>query len=497
MVYLNAVLSQFLSLNKIRETITCSELNRGWPGLALLPHNRRPITGSKPIAGKDTIIPVKLMVTLYLLFGTLPAFTQNKPDTTDKKYSLHAQFTTVPQYHFDFKAPYTGDNSLLPHEPPQTSFTSTLFFAYQPFRHTYFVFNPEATAGKGLSKTLGLAGFSNGEIYRVGDPSPHLFIARLYAEQQFPLSGRKEKTDEDLNQVKETKNADYLSVIAGKFSISDFFDVSAICNDPRTQFLNWALMGSAAWDYPANTRGYTMGTVVQFVYHNYAVRGALTTVPTEANGPNLQFRWNKAMGSVFEFKKNKLFYRNDKVFSDFTFGFYHNIADMGNYAQALKNALPIFKTPDVTTTRQYGRTKTGWYVGMDNHFSKIHYYINYSRDDGKNETWAFTEIDRSFATGLHFDGDLWKRANDHIGVAFVVNGLSNDHEKYLAAGGYGFIIGDGKLNYGHEQITEVYYSLGLTKYLFISPDYQFVKNPAYNKDRGPVHIVSVRLHVEL
>jgi high affinity Mn2+ porin len=170
---------------------------------------------------------------------------------------------------------------------------------------------------------------------------------------------------------------------------------------------------------------------------------------------------------------------------------------MGNYAQALKNALPIFKTPDVTTTRQYGRTKTGWYVGMDNHFSKIHYYINYSRDDGKNETWAFTEIDRSFATGLHFDGDLWKRANDHIGVAFVVNGLSNDHEKYLAAGGYGFIIGDGKLNYGHEQITEVYYSLGLTKYLFISPDYQFVKNPAYNKDRGPVHIVSVRLHVEL
>jgi len=283
----------------------------------------------------------------------------------------------------------------------------------------------------------------------------------------------------------------------GKFSLADFFDASEISNDPRNQFLNWSLMGSGAWDYPANTRGYTMGMVTQLMYHNFHVRGALTTVPTEANGPELQFKWGKAMGMILEFEKKKLIQKNSRNYTDASLGLYWNKARMGSYALSVQKALATFTTPDITDTREYGRDKKGWYISVDNHFNKIHQYINYSRNDGLNETWAFTEIDRSFATGLRFDGSIWQRKNDHFGIAFVVNGLSDDHKRYLALGGYGFLIGDGKLNYGTENIVETYYSWNPWKGLFISPDYQFILHPAYNKDRGPVHVVSLRLDAEL
>ena len=441
---------------------------------------------------------MKIVSIIFVFIITIQQIAaQDSLHTMQKKYSVHAQATLIPQYHFNFHAPYSGDNSLLPSEPTRTSFTTTLFLAYKAFKNTYIVFNPEAAGGKGLSQTLGVAGFPNGEIYRVGDPAPHPFIARLYVEQQFPLSSRTEMVEDDINQIKETKHKDYISVIAGKFSIADFFDASEISNDPRTQFLNWSLMGSGSWDYPANTRGYTMGAVLQFIYHDFHFRAALTTVPIEANGPDLQFKWGKAMGSVIEFEKKKLLQFNNNVYTDASVGFFLNKANMGNYNLAIQQALPTFMPPDITTTREYGRDKKGWYISVDNHFNKVHHYINYSRNDGQNETWAFTEIDRSFATGLHFDGDLWKRKKDHAGIAFVANGLSDPHKNYLTAGGYGFLIGDGKLNYASEQIFEAYYSWNVWKQFYISPDYQFIVNPAYNKDRGPVHVVALRLHIDL
>ncbi len=411
-----------------------------------------------------------------------------------KKYSLHFQTTMIPQYHFNFSAPYSGDNSLEPSEPTRTSFSGTVFFSYKPFKNTYLVFNPEAAGGKGLSKTLGIAGFPNGEVYRVGDPTPKPFIARLYVEQRFPLSNRQELVEDDLNQVAERTNKDYISVIVGKFSLTDFFDDSQISHDPRTQFMNWSLMGNGAWDYPANTRGYTLGTVVQAVFNDWAIRTALTTVPIEANGPELQFKFGQAMGLVAEFEKTHLFVRNETHFSTLHAGMFLNKAHMGNYQQSIANAGA--GTPDITDSRQYGRDKWGYYISVDNHFGKFHHFIKTSWNDGKNETWAFTEIDRSFTTGLQFDGDLWKRKKDVFSIAYVNNGLSNDHRNYLAKGGYGFLIGDGKLNYGHEQIIEAYYSFNILKKIFLSPDYQFVTNPGYNKDRGPVHIVALRLHAE-
>jgi high affinity Mn2+ porin len=434
---------------------------------------------------------------LVFLIGLEFLHAQNDTSSKlNKKFSIHWQATVIPQYHVNFKASYSGDNSLQTSEPTRTSFSTTLFLKYRPFKNSYIVFNPEAAGGKGLSKTLGIAGFSNGEVYRVGDPAPKPFIGRLYFEHRFPLSNEKEKVEDGINQISEITNKDYISVIAGKFSLTDFFDDSQISHDPRTQFFNWALMGNGGWDYPANTRGYTMGTVIQALYQNWAARMALTTVPIEANGPDLQFKWGKAMGFVLELEKSHLFQKNERQYSTIHLGYFINYANMGNYQQSIANASLFGAAPNIQSTRQYGRTKWGFYGNIDNEFGSFHLFLKASINDGKNESWAFTEIDKSVTTGLQFDGDLWKRKQDRFAIAYINNHLSNTHKQYLEKGGYGFLIGDGKLNYGAEQIIEAYYSMHLTKQIFLSPDYQFVINPAYNKDRGPVHIIGLRLHAD-
>ncbi|MFL9483927.1 carbohydrate porin [Chitinophagaceae bacterium LWZ2-11] len=436
----------------------------------------------------------KALFTLLIIGGKF-ASAQDSILQKDKKLSLHFQVTAIPEYHFDIKSPYAGDNSLLASEPVKTSVTSTIFAAYKPFKNTYFVFNPEMAGGQGLSKTLGVAGFPNGEVYRVGDPAPRIFVARLYAEQRFPLSSKKEQVDDDQNQIKEKTNKDYISIIGGKFSLLDFFDGSEVSHDPRTQFLNWSLMANGAWDYPANTRGYNFGGIIQAFVNNWAFRYALTAMPKEANEANMEFRLGKASGMVVEVEKDNILKKDEKHYINAHAGVFLNYARMGNYETAVKDAAPGV-APDVTQSREYGRTKYGYYGGVDVNSGFFHYMLKASWSDGKNETWAFTEIDRSISMGIRTEGSLWKRNKDNAGIAYVNNGLSSEHKNYLAAGGYGFIIGDGQLNYGREQIIEAYYSCNIWKPIFLSPDYQFVLHPAYNKDRGPVNIMSLRLHVE-
>ncbi|MDE3253382.1 MAG: carbohydrate porin, partial [Bacteroidota bacterium] len=426
------------------------------------------------------------------LLGALCSYAQ---EDSSHRFSLHAQSTVIPQYHGRFSSPYSGSNSLESSEPVRTSVSFSGFLAYKPFRHTYFVFNPEAAGGRGLSKTLGIAGFPNGEVYRVGDPQPKPFIARLYAEQRIPLSQRKIRITDDQNQIAEYTNQDYLSVIAGKFSLTDFFDDSQVSHDPRTQFMNWSLMGNGAWDYPANTRGYTLGMVVQLLYHDWAIRTAMTAIPIEANGPELQFKWGKAMGWVLEAEKTHLFQKDEAHFTTLHAGIYLNKARMGDYQLAIQQAGNM--PPDITQYRSYGRTKWGYYASLDNHFGNLHHFIKLSWNDGQNESWAFTEIDRSLATGIQLDGMVWKRKQDKLGIAWVSNGISPVHRQYLSKGGYGFLIGDGQLKYGHENILEIYYSWQVNAKISLSPDFQYISHPAYNKDRGPVAVWALRFHLEL
>ena len=410
------------------------------------------------------------------------------------KWSFHYQATVIPQAHTPFTAKYSGDKSLLTKESPKVSLTTTLYVSRRLWKQASLVFNPELSGGSGLSKAQGIAGFPNGETFRIGSSTPKLYLARLYLEQRFALSEQLEQEADDVNQVQKATSVRYLSVRAGKFSLSDFFDGNRYSHDPRTQFMNWSLMSAGAWDYPANTRGYTVGAVVEYHAPLFSVRGSVTQVPKVANGPDLDGQIGKAFGSVAEVEKKFPLSKGSNLVVRLA-GFY-NQAHMGSY-RASVNTFPA-TIPDVTLTRMYGRTKSGFYLNSEYNRSHGGFFLRASANDGKNETWAFTEIDRSFSLGASFDGSAWKRDHDLWGIALVNNGISGAHRLYLASGGYGFIIGDGRLNYSPESILELFYSFALARtHVSVSPDYQFVLHPAYNKDRGPVNVFGIRFHLDL
>jgi high affinity Mn2+ porin len=431
---------------------------------------------------------------ILLFSGITNTFAQTQADSVpDRNWSFHVQATSIWQYHFPFNASYTGSHSLLPSESGKVSFTATLFAGRKLWKNAAVYFNPEVAGGSGLSSAMGVAGFPNGETFRIGSPKLKLYLARLYLEQKFALSSGTETEEDDVNQVQQHVPSKYISVRVGKFSIADFFDNNSYSHDPRSQFMNWSLMSNGAWDYPANTRGYTVGAVIEYHTLSWATRISMTQMPTYANGPTLDNHISKAYGLTWEGEKNIRVNNRPGVVRLLLF---HNLAKMGNYEEAISKDP---SAPDITTVRNDSKTKNGFGVSLEQEISShAGIFIRGSWNDGRNETWAFTEIDRSVSGGIVFNGNAWLRKNDVLGAALVVNGISAPHRDYLKAGGSGFIIGDGNLNYAHEAIFETYYKFDIPKiFLSISPDYQFVLNPAYNKDRGPVHMIAVRVHLEL
>ncbi len=440
---------------------------------------------------------MKRMLLLLLIFGCIQGRAQLIKDTTvQKNWSLHIQATVIPQYHFNFTAKYSGANSLETSEGIKTSITNTYYIGRRLWHNAAIYFNPEIAGGEGLSKATGIAGFPNGETFRIGSATPKLYVARAYLEQKFALSTGTSPVEPDQNQLRENAPDAYIAIRAGKFSLADFFDDNTYSHDPRTDFLNWSLMSAGAWDYPANTRGYTNGLVIELKKPSWALRTAIVQVPEMANGQQLDNKISGAFGTVAEAEKKFSLTTTDNIV--IRLGGFYNKARMGNYNEAVQDGIALSMNPDVTATRKYSRNKTGFYINAEQNLKNGGGFLRYSWNDGNNETWAFTEIDRSLSAGLSFNGLAWKRAEDKWGLAYVANGISAPHRNYLKAGGYGFIIGDGTLNYGIENIFELFYSYHITKlHLVISPDYQFIIHPAYNKDRGPVHITALRLHFEL
>ena len=415
-----------------------------------------------------------------------------------RNWSLHFQQTLIDQWHSNLSTPYSGDYSLADRESAKLSYTSTLFLGRRLWPGAAVYLNPEVAGGSGLSGARGVAGFTNGETFRIGDPTPVLYLARLYLRQVIALGSdlAAEGDEDDLNQLAGPRPARYLALTVGKFSIADFFDQNSYSHDPRTQFLNWSLMSAGAWDYAANTRGYTVGGVLEYVTPAFALRVASTLLPTYANGPTLNFHYGTAHAETVELTKTcRLGGRQGTVRA---LGF-RNVAAMATYRSAVALGQATGTPPNVEAVRRAGHTKVGFGLNAEQGLTpSVGMFARVSYNDGRNETWAFTEIDQSASLGVVSTGTRWHRPDDRLGAAVVVNGISAEHRAYLAAGGYGFIIGDGALIYGLEQVGEVYYSLSLPRYhASISPDYQLVINPAYNRDRaGPVHVVALRLHVE-
>ncbi|MBO2008601.1 carbohydrate porin [Hymenobacter negativus] len=420
----------------------------------------------------------------------------HQPSEAPRNWSLHFQQTLIDQWHNDLTTPYAGNYSLADRESAKLSFTSTLFIGRRLWKGAALYFNPEVAGGSGLSGARGVAGFTNGETFRIGDPAPNLYLARLYLRQVFALGTATDVDLDDLNQLAGTSPQRYFAVTLGKFSTADFFDQNSYSHDPRTQFLNWSLMSAGAWDYAANTRGYTVGGVFEYVTPGFTVRFGSTLMPTLANGPTLDFHYGTAHAETLELTKT--YHLNGRQGTIRALGF-RNVAAMATYNTAIRLAQLIGEQPDVTAVRRDGHTKVGFSLNAEQEIANnVGLFARVSYNDGKNETWAFTEIDHSASLGIASTGARWQRPDDRLGAAIVANGISPEHRAYLAAGGYGFIVGDGALNYGLEQIGEVYYSFALPQYhASISPDYQLVINPAYNRDRsGPVHVVAMRLHVE-
>ncbi len=407
-------------------------------------------------------------------------------------FSLHFQQTIITQTKPPFTAPYSGQNSLSPLAETASSITSTLFGAARLWKGAEAYFNPEISGGSGFSKTLGVAGFPNGETFRVGSSEPKIYIARLYFKQNFEWGTEKDTLQSDANVLGGLKSKRYFSVAIGKFGMADFFDNNNFSHDPRSQFMNWALMDNGAWDYPANTRGYTEGIYTEFGQPTWTLRFAFTMVVTQANSSTWDGKIGKANTQTLEYEKR---YNIDDQKGTLRLLAFRNNGKFGNYDIAIAQNP---KAPNVDSTQQFGRHKYGFGINADQYLTKdFGVFAKASWNDGHTETWFFTEIDRSVTFGGVLKGTQWKRSDDELGLAFIGNGLSTPHRNYLADGGYGFIIGDGKLNYAPEMIAELYYKLNAyQKKIFITPDYQFILNPAYNKDRGPVNVFSIRLHIE-
>ncbi len=419
------------------------------------------------------------------------------------RYTLHMQETTVSQYRPAFAARYTGEHSQATAEEWATTLTSTIFAGLRLWPGAQLFVNPEIAGGSGLSSAYGIAAFSNGEAFRVGSPKPTIYMARAFFNQIIPLSSERQWQEDGENKIAQAVPKKYFSFTAGKISIADYFDNNRFSHNPRTQFLSWGLMSNGAWDYPANTRGYTPSVVLEYIDEKVELRYGISMLPTLANGNTMDKHVDKANASTFEVAYKYMLRGRAGKISALAF---YNTAFMGSYTAPNLLALPDSADPSVmhneysiVASRKYGHSKYGAGVNLEQELTpNTGLFVRASWNDGQNETWAFTEIDRAISAGISINGKEWKRPDDVMGFAYCLSGLSPEHKNYLARGGLGFIIGDGQLNYASEHLFESYYSAALIKNcMTASVSYQYVLNPAYNKDRGPINIYSIRLHFNI
>lgn len=441
----------------------------------------------------------KSCLTPLILFATICATAQEKDSVktpSARRFNIHFQTTYIYQYKPAFDAKYTGPNSLLPTEEKQNSITGTLYLGARLWKGAELYINPEIAGGSGLSGAFGLAASTNGETFRVGNPEPTLYLARGYVSQTFRLGIAGKQIEETANELGGAKPLNYLKLFLGKMCLGDIFDINAYANSPRTQFMNWCLMNNGAWDYAANTRGYTYAFAAMLQNNSMTYRAALATLPVVANGPDLNTNLNEEYSINAEVDKGYMV--NKKRAGNVRILGYYNSGHMGNYDNALKNK-PVGDVPDITRVRRYGNSKTGVSINADQELANnLGIFARIGWNDGKNETWAFTEADRHISAGISVDGATWKRNDDNLSIGLLANGLSADHRDYLAAGGKGFQLGDGALNYSNEIGAELFYSFKPAPAgIWLTADYQFIINPGYNKDRGPLSVFSCRVHVEL
>lgn len=408
-------------------------------------------------------------------------------------WSLHGQTTFVEQYHPAFHAAYSGLNSLDRASVGDETIDATLFAGLRLWDGGEAYADPEIDQGFGLSNTVGLAGFSSGEAYKVGKAEPYFRLQRLFFRQTFDLGGDSETVEADANQLAGTRTTDHLIVTLGKFSVTDIFDTNRYAHDPKGDFLNWSVIDAGAFDYAADAWGYSYGATAEWTVGRWAWRAGLFNLSRVPNSTQLE----RGFGQYEAVTEGELRIAPDGRAGKIKLLLYVNRGRMGSYREAVAQAARTDATPDTATVRHYV-SRAGGSLNLEQEVAdNLGSFLRLSLNDGSQEAYEFTEITWSASGGLSVGGKAWNRPEDTAGIAVAVNGLSSAAQDYFAAGGTGILIGDGRLvHYGTEDIAEVYYSATLTKGVTAGADYQLIVNPAYNRDRGPVSILSVRAHAE-
>ena len=410
----------------------------------------------------------------------------------EENWNAKFQTTYIWQGKAPFNAAYSGPNSLTPEREKSYSFTGTAFLGMRPWTGGELYFNPEVAQGVPLSSLTGLGGFTNGEIARTAGPTPTFYVARAFLRQTWGLGGMQDRVDSEANQLAGTTDRRRIVLTIGKLSVTDVFDNNAYSHDPRTQFLNWSLMTAGAYDYAADSRGYSWGAALEYYHDNWAIRAGRFIQPKAPNQLALDQNILSHYGDQIEVEHDHMLAGQSGKVRLLAF---RNRTVMSRFQDALDYAAIHGGVPNINNVRYRDQIKYGFDLNLEQQLTpEVGIFGRASWADGKTETYAFTEIDNSLAAGVVVKGTAWGRSVDNMGFALVQNGLSRQRRDYLAAGGISFFIGDGALNYQPEKILETYYSLGAAKSAWITLDYQYIRNPAYNADRGPVSIGAVRLH---
>jgi high affinity Mn2+ porin len=421
------------------------------------------------------------------------------PHSDSSRYWISGQANVVFQWHPTFDAKYTGPNSLTPGAQSATTHVLTLYTGYELTGTTEVFADVEYATGGGIGSAFGLAGFTNLDSVRTVQGvqlSTAPYLARLMLRQIIPLSEERVESDRDELDLATSLPVRRLEFRVGKFDLADFFDVNTWGSDSHLQFLNWTVDNNGAWDYAANTRGYTDGVLAEYDDRWFSARFAEVLEPKIANGIHLDADIARSHASNLEFDAhgNLIAHRPGAV----RLLSYLNTASMGSYEEAIADYLDHeTPTPDVIFTRRQGRHKYGFGLNFEQAITpEIGVFGRLGWSDGRNESWAYTEDDRTLEFGALTEGEPWHRRNDRAGVAFVANGIVRAHQEYLALGGLGFLLGDGGLTYGPEKILEGFYTAHVWRGFFTSFDLQYINNPGYNQVRGPVTVGGLRLHVD-
>jgi high affinity Mn2+ porin len=433
-----------------------------------------------------------LLLTVAIGVGQSPATAESVTPVDEESFAVHGQATYVEQETSGFNAPYAGTNSLSPDRGAETT-DATLYLGARLWQGAEGWINGELDQGFGLDDTLGVAGFPSGEAYKVGKNQPYLRMPRLFVRQTLNLDDSHQAVDAAANQLGGSRSDNRIVVTLGKFSVADVFDTNQYAHDPRGDFLNWAAIDAGTFDYAADAWGYTVGAAIEWYQNSWTLRGGVFDLSDVPNSPHLDPGFHEFQSILELEKRHEIAGHAGRLLLTV----FDSRGRMGLLDDAVALADATGEPVDIAAVRKY-RDRAGVSMNLEQQLtSDLGAFVRLGKAGGNVETYEFTDIDRTVSGGLSLQGTPWHRADDTLGLAAIDNGISATRENYLNAGGLGILVGDGRLPHpGPEQIIETYYSLAVLKVAHVSVDYQWINHPAYNRDRGPVSVVALRLHAQ-